>query len=95
MTASTARCRSRSSSPIPRSSPIPALLVARLAVDRSAQGLGVGTGLMLAALRIAEKVADQVGVFAVTVDALNPRAKSFYQDALASPSCLMTRTTCT
>lgn len=59
--------------------PIPTLLVARLAVDRSAQGVGVGSDLLLAALEIAVKVADQVGVFAVTVDAMNDEAKVFYR----------------
>lgn len=59
--------------------PIPAILIARLAVDRSAQGMGVGTGLMLMALRLSVEVADRLGVFAVTVDALTDDAKAFYQ----------------
>jgi len=57
--------------------PIPAVLIARLAVDRSAQGMGVGTGLMLTALRLAVDISDRVGVFAVTVDAMNEEAKAF------------------
>ena len=60
--------------------PVPTLLVARLAVDRRAQGKGVGSALMLAALQVAENVADQVGVFAVTVEALDMRAHAFYRD---------------
>ena len=60
--------------------PIPAVLIARLAVDRSAQRMGVGTGLMLAALRLAVDISDRVGVFAVTVDAMNEEAKAFYQE---------------
>lgn len=59
--------------------PIPAVLIARLAVDRSVQKDGIGTHLMLYALRLVESVADRLAVFAVTVDALTPGAKSWYQ----------------
>lgn len=59
--------------------PIPAVLIARLAVDRSGQRMGVGSGLMLMALRLAVDISDRVGVFAVTVDAMSEEAKAFYQ----------------
>jgi len=59
--------------------PIPAILIARLAVAKFAQGMGVGTDLMLMALRLAVEIADGIGVFAVTVDAMNEDAKAFYQ----------------
>jgi GNAT superfamily N-acetyltransferase len=59
--------------------PIPAILIARLAVANSAQGIGVGTGLMLMALRLAVEIADRLGVFAVTVDVMSEDAKAFYQ----------------
>ena len=59
--------------------PIPAILIARLAVAKLAQGMGVGTDLMLMALRLAVEIADRIGVFAVTVDAMNEDAKAFYQ----------------
>lgn len=59
--------------------PIPAILIARLAVAKSAQGMGVGTGLMLMALRLAVEIADRLGVFAVTVDPMGDAAKAFYQ----------------
>lgn len=59
--------------------PMPAVLIARLAVDSSAQRMGVGTGLMLAALRLAVDISDRVGVFAVTVEAMNDEAKAFYR----------------
>lgn len=59
--------------------PIPSILIARLAVAKSAQGIGVGTGLMLMALRLAVEIADRMGVFAVTVDAMSENAKAFYQ----------------
>jgi GNAT superfamily N-acetyltransferase len=60
--------------------PIPTLLIARLGVDRCTQGAGIGTALVLAALSIAEQVAEQAGVFAVTVEAKTLRAKVFYQE---------------
>lgn len=59
--------------------PIPAILIARLAVAKAAQGIGVGTDLMLMALRLAVEIADRIGVFAVTVDAISEDAKVFYQ----------------
>jgi GNAT superfamily N-acetyltransferase len=59
--------------------PIPAILIARLAVAKSAQGMGVGTGLMLMALRLAVEIADRLGVYVVTVDAMGDEAKAFYQ----------------
>lgn len=59
--------------------PIPAILIARLAVTKSAQGIGLGTDLMLMGLHLAVKVAERIGVFAVTVDAMNEDAKAFYQ----------------
>jgi len=59
--------------------PIPTLRVARLAVERSAQGKGVGTALTLTALRIAVEVAERAGVFAVTVDAKSEPIRDFYQ----------------
>ena len=60
--------------------PIPTLLIARLAVRKTAQGLGIGTALVLEALRIAEEVADRVGVFAVTVEAKTSEVKAWYRN---------------
>jgi len=59
--------------------PIPAILIARLAVAKFVQGMGVGTDLMLMALRLAVEIAGRIGVFAVTVDAMNEDAKAFYR----------------
>ena len=61
--------------------PIPTLLIARLAVRKTAQGLGIGSALILTALRIAEEVADRVGVYAVTVDAKTAQVKAWYRDS--------------
>jgi hypothetical protein len=41
--------------------------------------MGVGTDLMLMALRLAVEIADRIGVFTVTVDAMDVDAKAFYQ----------------
>jgi GNAT superfamily N-acetyltransferase len=59
--------------------PIPTVLIARLAVDKSSHRMGIGTGLMLMALRLAVEISDRLGVFAVTVEALSEEAKTFYQ----------------
>jgi predicted N-acetyltransferase YhbS len=57
--------------------PLPALLVARLAVDTRVQGRGVGSGLLRFALEEALAVKARTGCVAVVVDA-KPEAASFY-----------------
>jgi GNAT superfamily N-acetyltransferase len=59
--------------------PIPVCLIARLAVDRQAQGKGLGAGLLLDALQRAVGAADLVGIRAVVVHALDDQAASFYE----------------
>ncbi len=58
--------------------PIPAMLIGKLAVDRASQGKGLGEELLIDALQKAVRLAGEVGIFAVRVDAINDRAKSFY-----------------
>lgn len=58
--------------------PTPVALLGRLAVDESTKGQGLGKILLLDALRRRLLLADQLGIFAVEVHALNPQAKSFY-----------------
>jgi predicted N-acetyltransferase YhbS len=58
--------------------PIPAILLARLAVDISAQGWGLGSALLLDALRISALVADRIGARILVVHALHERAAGFY-----------------
>ena len=58
--------------------PIPAVKLARLAVDRSAQGSGVGKALLADALRRSVRAADIVGIFAVEVYAKQDAAAAFY-----------------
>lgn len=57
--------------------PMPALGLARLAVDRSAQSMGIGRALLAFVLKLASKMADEVGCGAVIVDA-KPGAIDFY-----------------
>ena len=57
--------------------PIPVLGLARLAMDRSAQSVGLGAQLLRFVLKLATKMADELGCAGVVVDA-NPNAVSFY-----------------
>ncbi len=57
---------------------IPALLLARLAVDRHIQRQGVGEHLLLDVLRRAVIISEQTGLYAVVLDALTENAKNFY-----------------
>ncbi len=58
--------------------PIPVVLLARLAVDESVQGRGLGKLLLLDALNRSLEVARELGVHAVAVDAIDDDARSFY-----------------
>jgi GNAT superfamily N-acetyltransferase len=58
--------------------PVPVVLLARLAVDRTTRGEGLGAMLLLHALKRAQDVSEQLGMHAVAVDALNDSARAFY-----------------
>ncbi len=58
--------------------PIPVALLARLAVASTHQGMGLGRSLLLDALRRVLRASEELAVRAVTVDALDERAASFY-----------------
>lgn len=58
--------------------PVPTALLGRLAVDRDSQGQGLGTRLLLDALRRSAQVSQEIGVFAVEVVALDEGARAFY-----------------
>jgi GNAT superfamily N-acetyltransferase len=58
--------------------PIPVVLLARLAIDRSQQGRGLGAALLADATRRAVRAADEVGIRAILVDAVDARAAAFY-----------------
>ena len=57
---------------------IPVVLLGKLAVDRTAQGQGLGALLLLDALCRSERLASQIGIRAVEVHAIDARARSFY-----------------
>ena len=58
---------------------VPVVLLGRLAVDRSVQGQRLGGFLLIDALRRANHIADQIGVRAVEVDAIDDDAQAFYR----------------
>ena len=59
--------------------PIGIVLLARLAVDRTQQGRGLGKALLFDALSRIEDAADIVGVRAVMVHATDEAARRFYE----------------
>lgn len=59
--------------------PVPVMVLARLAVDRRAQGIKLGAALLQDAVNRAVAVSHSVGVRALLVHALDDRAKQFYQ----------------
>jgi GNAT superfamily N-acetyltransferase len=67
----------RASRGMPRH-PIPAMLLARLAVDESAQGMGVGAMLLADAMQRTLLVAEETGIRLLLVHAVNDEARSFY-----------------
>jgi GNAT superfamily N-acetyltransferase len=57
---------------------VPVVLLGRLAVDRSVQGQGLGSLLLIDSLRRAQHLAEHVGIRAVEVDAIDDAARRFY-----------------
>lgn len=58
---------------------VPVILLGRLAIDRSMQGHGLGSLLLFNAFHRITQIAEQVGIRAVEVDAIDEAAKTFYQ----------------
>jgi GNAT superfamily N-acetyltransferase len=58
--------------------PIPAMLLARLAVDESAQGQGIAAMLLADAMERTLLVAEETGIRLLLVHAVNQDARSFY-----------------
>ena len=76
--------------------PVPVMVLARLAVDRRAQGLHLGASLLQDAVNRAVAVSQSAGVRALLVHALHEQAKQFYeyygfQPSPAHPMTLMLR----
>lgn len=67
---------------------IPVMVLARLAVDRSEHGTGIGKGILKDALRRTARAADIAGMRALFVTAKDDEAQRFYEhfDFDASPA---------
>ncbi|RJP46453.1 MAG: GNAT family N-acetyltransferase [Desulfobacteraceae bacterium] len=59
--------------------PVPAALIGRLAVDKSAQGKGVGKMLLADAVKRVLALSQEIAVYAIVVDAVNRDAQKFYE----------------
>lgn len=59
--------------------PMPAVLLARLAVDRSVQGRGLGAWLLRDAMLRALAAAESVGIRVLMVHAIDDAARRFYE----------------
>ena len=59
--------------------PVPVILLARLAVDRTAQGQGLSEALLLDALERCSALSESLGLHAVEVDAIDQQASVFYR----------------
>jgi GNAT superfamily N-acetyltransferase len=76
--------------------PVPVMVLARLAVDRRAQGMKLGASLLKDAVHRTVVVSHNAGVRALLVHALHERAKQFYQhygfqESPQHPATLMLR----
>jgi GNAT superfamily N-acetyltransferase len=74
--------------------PIPVCLIARLAVDRSEQSVGLGRSLLLDALQRTEGASRSVAMRAVLVHAIDEKGAAFYmrfgfRPSTAEPLTLM------
>lgn len=65
---------------------IPAILLGRLAVDREAQGHGLGAGLLRHAMELTVAASETIGVRMLAVAALHPAAAEFYERFGLAPS---------
>jgi GNAT superfamily N-acetyltransferase len=59
--------------------PVPVVLLARLAVDRSVRGKGLGGRLLRDALTRSLDLSESIGIHAVVVDAMDAEARAFYE----------------
>ena len=58
--------------------PIPVVVLARLAVDRSRQGRGLGRAMFRDAARRVAQAADAIGIRGIVVHAISEEARRFY-----------------
>jgi len=66
--------------------PIPVMLLARLAIDRSEQGKGLGKGLLKDALLRTAQAAEIAGIRALLVHAKDDEARAWYEQFDFEPS---------
>lgn len=66
--------------------PVPVILLSRLAVDRKAQGSGLGKNLLRDTILRSVEASDIIGVRALLVHALNDTARAFYAHFDFEPS---------
>ena len=66
--------------------PIPVAVLARLAVDRSFQGRGLGRALFRDAAHRVAQAADVIGIRGIVVHAISDEAKRFYISLGFAPS---------
>ena len=59
--------------------PLPAVLIGRLARDKRLDGYGVGKLLLADAFKRAFSASEQLGIYALVVDAIDQEAMGFYQ----------------
>ena len=59
--------------------PVPVALLGRLAVRQNSQGLGLGSLLLTDAIKRTLAIADEIGVYALVVDAFDDKVKTFYE----------------
>lgn len=64
---------------LPRYPSVPAILLGRLARDVRFHGRGVGDLLLINALQRCYRLADELGAIGVVVDAIDDRARVFYE----------------
>lgn len=70
----------------PRTRPVPAILLARLAVDQRHRGADVGRSLLQDALLRASQAADSIGARVLLVHAKSDAARSWYERYGFEPS---------
>ncbi|WP_020397158.1 GNAT family N-acetyltransferase [Thiolinea disciformis] len=64
---------------LPPHYPVPVARLSRLAVDQTLQGQRIGEALLVNALTRCARIASDIGVVGVVVDAKHDKAKQFYE----------------
>ncbi|MEQ1603813.1 MAG: GNAT family N-acetyltransferase [Pyrinomonadaceae bacterium] len=59
--------------------PLPTVLIGKLATDKETQNKGLGSMLLFDALERSARVAEEIGIFLVEIQAINQRAREIYE----------------